>query len=228
MNTWSNLVKGLWRENPVLVLMLGMCPTLATTSSALNGLGMGVATMCTLIGSNAVISLVKNAVPSKIRIPCYIIVIATFVTVIDLLMQAYAPVSIYKSLGIFIQLIVVNCIVLGRAEAFAGKNTLFSSIVDAVGMGLGFTIALVTLGGLREFLATGCLFEVKVITAWSADAANGLMTQAPGGFIVFGIILACIRWYNMHRDAKQGRIYTPPPELSCRHCHICDLSDDVR
>ncbi len=225
MSQLTNFTKGLWRENPVLVLLLGMCPALATTSSALNGLGMGIATLCVLVGSNTVISLIKPWVPAQIRIPCYIVVIATFVTVIDLLMQAYAPVEIYNALGIFIQLIVVNCVVLGRAEAFASKNTVFSSIIDGIGMGVGFTFALVLLGGLREFTCAGTIFEIKIITEWSPDAANSLMTQAPGGFIMLGLILAAINWHNHRKAAKEGRIYTPPAELSCRNCRICNLDD---
>lgn len=226
MNTFANLMKGIWKENPVLILMLGMCPTLATTSSAKNGLGMGLATMTVLIGSNIVVSMMRHFVPAKIRIPCYIVIIATFVTVIDLLMQAYAPSDLYNALGIFIPLIVVNCIVLGRAEAFASKNGLFQSAVDALGMGLGFTLALVSLGGLREFLCSGSFFEIKVITVWTAENANTLMTQAPGGFIILGLILAWINWLNLRKAAREGRIYTPPPELSCKSCRICDIQKD--
>lgn len=220
------LIRGLWKENPVLVLLLGMCPTLATTSSATNGLGMGLATMSVLIGSNFVVSLIRDFVPKKIRIPCYIVIIATFVTVVDLIMQAYAPRELYDALGIFIPLIVVNCVVLGRAEAFASKNNVVRSLLDGVGMGVGFTLALTILGGIREFLCRGSLFEVQVITAWTADNANTLMTQAPGGFIALGFILAGINWYNMRRAAKAGRIYTAPPELGCRNCRICDLNKD--
>lgn len=220
-NSIQTFARGLWRENPVLVLLLGMCPTLATTSSATNGMGMGLATAAVLIGSNTVISLIRNLVPAKIRIPCYIVVIATFVTAVDLLMKAYAPVDLYNALGIFIPLIVVNCIVLGRAEAFASKNGVFQSALDGAGMGLGFTLALVLLGGIREFTSNGSLFDIKIITAWSADNANAIMTQAPGGFIALGLILAAINYYNMRRAAKQGRIYTAPPELSCKSCRLC-------
>ena len=145
MSVMKEFTKGLWKENPVLVLLLGMCPTLAVTSSATNGLGMGLATLCVLLCSNLVISLIRKIVPKKIRIPVYIVVIATFVTIVDLEMQAYAPRSLYDALGIFIPLIVVNCIVLGRAEAFASKNGIVKSILDGLGMGLGFTLALVVL-----------------------------------------------------------------------------------
>jgi len=165
MSLFKEFIKGLWKENPVLVLLLGMCPTLAVTSNATNGLGMGLATLFVLIGSNTVISIIRNIVPKKVRIPCYIVVIATFVTVVDMLMQAYAPPALNTALGIFIPLIVVNCIVLGRAEAFASKNTISKSIADGLGMGIGFTLALVALGGTREFLSAGSLLNIKLLQA---------------------------------------------------------------
>jgi len=149
MNQIQNFTKGFIRENPVLVLALGMCPTLATTSSASNGLGMGIATTFVLVGSNVVVSLISNLVPEKVRIPAFVVVIASFVTIVELLMQAFVP-GLYEKLGIFIPLIVVNCIVLGRAEAFASKNSVLSSLLDGLGMGLGFTMALGILGSLRE------------------------------------------------------------------------------
>ena len=222
MSVMKEFTKGLWKENPVLVLLLGMCPTLAVTSSATNGLGMGLATMCVLLCSNVVISLIRKIVPKKIRIPVYIVVIATFVTIVDLEMQAYAPRSLYDALGIFIPLIVVNCIVLGRAEAFASKNGIVKSISDALGMGLGFTLALVALGGTREFLASGSLFEIKMIPAWSVDFM--LMTSAPGAFIILGIFLAGMNALNMRRARKEGKTYTPPG-LDCRQCNICDIAE---
>ena len=220
MSLLKEFTKGLARENPVFVLLLGMCPTLAVTNNAINGLGMGVATLCVLFGSNVVISLIRNFIPKKVRIPCYIVVIASFVTIVDLLMQAYAPRSLYEALGIFIPLIVVNCIVLGRAEAFASKNGVVASIFDALGMGIGFTLALVVLGGSREFLASGSLFGIKVIEGWSMDFM--LMGQAPGAFILLGIFLAIINWVNIRKARKQGRDYTPPG-LSCSTCNLCDL-----
>ena len=221
MNFIGDFVRGLWKENPVLVLLLGMCPTLATTSNAINGLGMGLATTFVLLGSNVVISLIKNIVPRKIRIPVYIVVIATFVTVVDLLMLAYAPEALYSALGIFIQLIVVNCIVLGRAEAFASKNTPVRSLFDGLGMGLGFTLALTVLGATREFLSSGSLFDVKVITAWTVDFM--LPTGAPGAFIILGCFLALMNYLNARRAIKRGEVYVPPQGLDCRHCSICDL-----
>ena len=224
MSLFKEFIKGLWKENPVLVLLLGMCPTLAVTSNATNGLGMGLATLCVLLGSNAVISLIRNIVPKKIRIPCYIVVIATFVTIVDMLMHAYAPPSLNAALGIFIPLIVVNCIVLGRAEAFASKNTITKSIADALGMGLGFTIALVALGGTREFLSAGSLFEYKIITSWTTKFM--LPSQSPGAFIILGLFLAGMNWINMRKAAKQNKVYTPPQGFDCKHCNICSFKDD--
>ena len=164
MNNLKVLASGIIKNNPTFVLVLGMCPTLGTTTSAENGFGMGVATMAVLILSNLVISLIKNLIPDKVRIPAFIVVIASFVTIISMLMQAYVP-ALYASLGVFIPLIVVNCIVLGRAEAFASKNGPLRSILDGAGMGLGFTLTLTMLGAIREFLSTGSIFEVKIITA---------------------------------------------------------------
>lgn len=223
MSVMKEFTKGLWRENPVLVLLLGMCPTLGVTSSATNGLGMGVATLCVLMCSNVVISLMRNIVPKKIRIPVYIVVIATFVTIVDMLMQAYAPRALYDALGLFIPLIVVNCIVLGRAEAFASKNGILKSFADGIGMGLGFTLALVVLGGTREFIASGSLFQIKMIPGWDVDFM--LLTSAPGAFIVLGVFLAGMNALNIRKAKKEGKIYTPPG-LDCRQCNICDMGKD--
>lgn len=224
MSAMKEFSKGLWTENPVLVLLLGMCPTLAVTSSATNGLGMGVATMCVLMGSNIVVSSIRKIVPKKIRIPVYIVIIATFVTIVDLLMQAYAPTALYEALGIFIPLIVVNCVVLGRAEAFASKNGIGKSIFDALGMGLGFTLALVALGGVREFLASGSLFQIKMIPGWTTDFM--LMTSAPGAFIILGLFLAGMNWLNMRKAARKGETYKAPATLDCRTCNICDMGEE--
>lgn len=223
MSVMKEFTKGLWKENPVLVLLLGMCPTLAVTSSATNGLGMGVATMCVLMCSNIVISAIRSMVPKKIRIPVYIVVIATFVTVVDLLMQAYAPTALYEALGIFIPLIVVNCIVLGRAEAFASKNGVGKSILDGLGMGLGFTLALVALGATREFLASGSLFEIKMVPGWTVDFM--LMTSAPGAFIILGLFLAGMNAMNMRKAKRQG-ISFKPASMDCSTCNICDVGSD--
>jgi electron transport complex protein RnfE len=188
MNQWKNFSKGFIKENPVFVLLLGMCPTLGVTSSAINGLGMGLATTFVLLMSNIVVSLVKGFIPEKVRIPSFIVIIAAFVTVVQLAMQAYLP-ALYKSLGLFIPLIVVNCIVLGRAEAFASKNNLVSSAVDGLGIGLGFSFALVLLGGIREILGSGKIFD---ITLYSENYVTLLFVLSPGAFIVLGYLIALI------------------------------------
>jgi electron transport complex protein RnfE len=188
MNQWKNFSKGFIKENPVFVLLLGMCPTLGVTSSAINGLGMGLATTFVLLMSNIVVSLVKGFIPEKVRIPSFIVIIAAFVTVVQLAMQAYLP-SLYKSLGLFIPLIVVNCIVLGRAEAFASKNNLVSSAIDGLGIGLGFSFALVLLGGIREILGSGKIFD---ITLYSENYVTLLFVLSPGAFIVLGYLIALI------------------------------------
>ena len=225
MSLLKDFTKGIWKENPVLVLLLGTCPTLAVTSSATNGVGMGIATTFVLAGSNLVISLISGIVPKKIRIPVYIVVIATFVTIIDLLMKAYAPPTLYAALGIFIPLIVVNCIVLGRAEAFASKNGPLRSILDGAGMGLGFTLTLTMLGAIREFLSTGSIFEVKIITAWTTDFL--LPSAAPGAFIIVGTILALRNYFSRRKAIREGRLYVPPQGMDCKHCRICTPAADV-
>jgi len=188
MNQWKNFSKGFIKESPTFVLLLGMCPTLGVTSSAANGLGMGLATTFVLAMSNWVVSLVKSQIPDKIRIPSYIVIIATFVTVVELTMQAYMP-GLFKSLGLFIPLIVVNCIVLGRAEAFASKNPPLSSLIDGLGMGLGFSFALTLLGSIRELLGSGKIFN---ITLYSENYVMLLFVLAPGAFIVLGYLIALI------------------------------------
>ncbi len=182
------LTNGILKENPIFVLLLGMCPTLGTTSSAINGLGMGLATTFVLICSNIVISLLKNVIPDKVRIPAFIVVIATFVTVVEMVMQAYIP-ALFDSLGLFIPLIVVNCIVLGRAEAFAAKNNVFRSMLDGTGMGLGFTFALTLLGAVRELLGTGKVFS---LTVFSESYGMLIFVLAPGAFIALGYLIAII------------------------------------
>lgn len=193
MNQVNNFTKGFFKENPILVLLLGTCPTLAVTSSAINGLGMGLATTFVLFMSNIFISVVKDFVPDKVRIPAFVVVIASFVTVVDLLMQAYTP-ALSNQLGIFIPLIVVNCIVLGRAEAFAAKNNIFSSFIDGLGMGLGFTMALVVIGSIREMLGAGSIFGYKFI----AESADGILVfiLAPGAFITLGFLIAILKKMN--------------------------------
>lgn len=188
MNNFKVLMNGIIKENPTFVLLLGMCPTLGTTSSALNGMSMGLATTFVLICSNVVISLIKNLIPDAVRIPAFIVVIASFVTALQMIMQAFAP-DIYSSLGLFIPLIVVNCIILGRAEAFASKNPVVPSFFDGLGMGLGFTIALTILGAVREILGTGKVFGT---TLWSEDYGMLMFVLAPGAFIVLGYLIAIV------------------------------------
>jgi len=187
MNQWTNFTKGFIKDNPVFVLLLGLCPTLAVTSSAINGLGMGLATTFVLVCSNIVVTMIKNFIPDKVRIPSFIVIIASFVTIVELVMQAYVP-ALFETLGIFIPLIVVNCLVLGRAEGFASKQGFISSLVDGLGMGLGFTFALTLLGGVREMLGNGSIFDVKFATG---DAILIFILQ-PGAFIVLGYLIALI------------------------------------
>lgn len=184
MNQWKNFTKGFIKENAVFALFLGLCPTLAVTTSAINGLGMGLATTFVLVMSNLVVSLIKNLIPDKVRIPSFIVIIATFVTVVELVMKGYVPV-LFDALGLFIPLIVVNCLVLGRAEAFASKNSVWSSLVDGMGMGLGFTMALTVLGAIREILGSGAFFGMKLI---SGDALL-LFILPPGAFIALGYLI---------------------------------------
>ena len=181
----QNFLKGIVKENPVFVMLLGMCPTLGVTSSAFNGLGMGLATLFVLTMSNVVVSLIKSQVPSKVRIPAFIVIIASFVTVVEMVLEAYIP-FLYEQLGIFIPLIVVNCVILGRAEAFASKNNLSASLIDALGMGLGFTLALTVLGATREILGNGSLFEFRFV---SEDAQSILLfILPPGAFIALAYL----------------------------------------
>ena len=188
MNYFKTITNGIFKENPTFVLLLGMCPTLATTTSAMNGLGMGVATMFVLICSIVFISILKNLIPDGVRIPCYIVVIASFVTLLQMLMQAYMP-DLYKTLGIFIPLIVVNCIILGRAEAFAAKNNVLASAFDGIGIGIGFTLALTVLGFVRELLGNGSVFGYRVMPE-SMDML--VFVLAPGAFVTLGLLMAIV------------------------------------
>ena len=184
----KTLTNGILRENPTCALVLGMCPTLATTTSAINGMSMGLATTAVLICSNIVISLLKNLIPDKVRIPAFIVVIASFVTMVQLLVQAYMP-AVYDALGLFIPLIVVNCIVLGRAEAFAAKNNVGLSALDGIGMGLGFTLALTILGAIRELLGTGKIFDFAV---FPENYGMLVFVLAPGAFIALAYVMALV------------------------------------
>ncbi len=187
-NAMKTLTNGILKENPTFALVLGMCPTLATTTSAVNGMSMGLATLFVLVCSNVVISMLKNLIPDKVRIPAFIVVIATFVTMVQLVMQAYLP-AIYDVLGLFIPLIVVNCIVLGRAEAFAAKNTVGLSALDGLGMGLGFTLSLTVLGVIREFLGAGTVFGLQI---YSSQFAALIFVLAPGAFICLAYLMAAV------------------------------------
>ena len=187
-NALKTLTNGILKENPTFALVLGMCPTLATTTSAINGMSMGLATLFVLVCSNVVISLLKNLIPDKVRIPAFIVVIATFVTMVQLAMQAYLP-AIYDVLGLFIPLIVVNCIVLGRAEAFAAKNSVGLSALDGLGMGLGFTLSLTVLGMIREILGAGTLFGFQV---YNSHYATLIFVLAPGAFICLAYLMAAV------------------------------------
>ena len=193
------LTKGFFKENPTLILVLGCCPTLAVTTSVTNALGMGAATTFVLLMSNMLISALKNVIPNKVRIPSYIVIIATFVSMIDLLIQGFLP-SLSASLGVFIPLIVVNCIVLGRAEAFANKNTVFDSLLDGLGMGIGFTIALTLIGGIREILGSGSFLGYQFIPS---EYNMLIFVLAPGAFIVFGFVMAAVRYIVNKREEKK-------------------------
>jgi len=187
MNQLKNFTKGFIKENPVFALFLGLCPTLGVTTTAINGMGMGLATTFVLLMANIVVSLIKNFIPDKVRIPSFIVIIASFVTIVELTMQAYLP-DLFEALGLFIPLIVVNCLVLGRAEAFASKNNLLSSAVDGLGMGLGFTFALTLLGAVREILGSGSIFGLKFIEG------DGMLIfiLSPGAFIALGYLIVII------------------------------------
>lgn len=189
------LLQGIIADNPTFVLMLGMCPTLGTTGSAITGMSMGIATMVVLICSNVAISALKSLVPDKVRIPAFIVIIASFVTILQMLMQAYLP-ALNESLGIFIPLIVVNCILLGRAEAFASRNTVVSALFDGLGIGLGFTLALTLLGSVRELLGTGSLFAMRI---YPENYGQLVFVLAPGAFIALGLLIAL---FNHIRNRK--------------------------
>ena len=193
------LTKGFFKENPTLILVLGCCPTLAVTTSVTNALGMGMATTFVLLMSNMLISALKNVIPDKVRIPSYIVIIATFVSMIDLLIQGFLP-SLSASLGVFIPLIVVNCIVLGRAEAFANKNSVLDSALDGLGMGIGFTIALVLIGGIREVLGAGSFLGFQFIPS---EYNMLIFVLAPGAFIVFGFVMAAVRYFVNKSEEKK-------------------------
>jgi electron transport complex protein RnfE len=225
MRLLTDLTRGIIKENPTFRLVLGMCPTLALTTSLENAIGMGVAATFVLVCSNIAISALRNVIPATVRIPCYIVVIAAFVTMIDLLMQAYTP-ALAESLGIFIPLIVVNCIILGRAEAFASKNGVLYSAADGIGMGVGFTLSLSIIAVIREFLGSGS------VTLWGEHALANihshtmvLVVLPAGGFVTLGLILAGINHLQALAAAKRGEAAPLPLELDCRHCALCKLGE---
>lgn len=208
MNKMDNMLKGIIKENPVLVLLLGTCPTLAVTADVKSALGMAAAAAIVLICSNLVISLLRNIIPDQVRIPCYIVVIAGFVTVVEMLMHAFFP-DIYSALGIFLSLIVVNCIILGRAEMFASKNGVLDSVLDAVGMAIGFAIALLAMSVIREVFGAGSFFGIEI--PFLKNYTIPLLTSAPGGFFVFGLLIAVV---NKFLSKKRK----PKEEFGCEGC----------
>ena len=199
MTKWQNLIKGIIRENPVLVLVLGTCPTLAVTTSVLNALGMGVAATAVLICSNIAISALRKVIPDKVRIPAYIVLIAGFVTIIEMLMHAYVP-DLYESLGVFLSLIVVNCIILGRAEMYASKNKVIDSAIDAVGMGIGFTLALFLMASIREIFGAGSWLGIEI--PFLSDNPIMIFAVPAGGFFVFGCLIALVNKITKKKGDK--------------------------
>lgn len=211
----KEFVKGLWTELPPFRVVLGLCPTLAVTSNAENGLGMGVAVVFVLTLSNLIISALRKIIPSKVRIACFIVIAASLVVAVELLMQAYTY-PLYQKLGIFVPLIVVNCLILGRAEAFASKNPILPSIADALGMGLGFTMSLTFLGAIREIIGSGTIFGHAIM--WDSFRPAEFMVQAPGAFVALGLILAGMNAFNRYQSRKKGEIV---PENQCSTCASC-------
>lgn len=217
---FERLYNGIIKENAIFVQVLAMCPTLAVTTSATNGIGMGLATTAVLVASNIAISLIRKLIPSKIRIPAYIVVIASFVTLIQFLLQGFVP-GLYKSLGIFIPLIVVNCVILGRAEAYASKNGVFASMFDGLGMGLGFALSLTILGTIRELLGTGKVFGFQIMPTAYKPAI--IMILAPGAFFTLGILMALLNVYRIKnaKDGEEPKLVEP----GCAGCGLCGKCD---
>lgn len=200
MSVWKNFIKGIIKENPTLVLLLGTCPTLATTDSVSKAFGMGLAAAAVLVCSNMAISALRKVIPDKVRIPCYIVIIAGFVTIVEMLMHAFVP-DLYEALGVFLSLIVVNCIILGRAEMYANKNTVFDSAVDGLGMGLGFTFALLCMSSIREIFGNGTWlgYEIPVICNFKIP----ILVSSPGGFFVFGVLIALVNFLTKKEPKKE-------------------------
>lgn len=220
MSTISKeFVKGLWAELPPFRVLLGLCPTLAVTSSAENGLGMGAAVIFVLTMSNLIISALRKIIPAKVRIACFIVIAASLVVAVELLMQAYAY-PLYQKLGIFVPLIVVNCLILGRAEAFASKNGVMPSIADALGMGIGFTLSLTFLGAVREIFGSGTVFGIPVM--WETFKPASFMVMAPGAFICLGLILAGMNAFNRYLSRKKGEEEVVSQNSTCASCGACN------
>lgn len=215
---WTEFSKGLWRDLPPFRLVLGLCPTLAVTKTAHNGLGMGLAVIFVLALSNGIISLIRGIIPGKVRIACFIVVAASLVVCVELLMQAYAY-TLYQQLGIFVPLIVVNCIILGRAEAFASKNGALLSVADGLGMGLGYTCSLTFLGAVRESLGYGTLFGHQIFGA--AFKPFTFMVEAPGAFVCLGLVLGAMNAFSLWQRRRGGEIDPQPKVHDCRTCGMC-------
>ncbi len=219
---WERIYNGLWKENPTVILMLGMCPTLAVTTSAINGLGMGLSTLVVLVFSNLLISLFRKIIPDEVRLPAYIVIAASLVTVVDLVMQAYTP-ALYASLGIYIPLIVVNCIILGRAEAYAAKHDVVLSTMDGLGMGLGFSVALLAIGIVRELLGNGTFFGNTVTPSVYQPIA--IFIKAPGAFLVIGFLVAILNALKIKTAANKK---VEGCDGCCTSCSTSSCSDDKK
>lgn len=215
MNSWRVILNGLWKENPIFRLLLGMCPTLAISTAAINGIGMGLAATAVLVCSNVFVSLLRSFIPSRVRIPAYVVIIASFTTIVQLFMKAYAP-ALDKALGLYIPLIVVNCIILARAEAFASSNTPWLSAFDGLGMGLGFTLALTVFASIRELLGAGSLFGIPVLSQGYEPVI--MMLLAPGGFIMLGLLLGMLNTLSLK---KKGVKFHDDGCEACAHCGRC-------
>ncbi|MGE4299232.1 MAG: electron transport complex subunit RsxE [Desulfovibrionaceae bacterium] len=218
-NVWKEFSKGLWNELPPFRLVLGLCPTLAVTKSASDGLGMGAAVIFVLALSNVLISAVRNIIPKKVRIACYIAIAASLVVAVEMLMQAFSY-PLYQSLGIFVPLIVVNCVILGRAEAFAGKNGVVESFADGLGMGIGFTMSLTFLGAIREVFGKGTLFGTEVF--WPSFKPFTFMVEAPGAFVCLGLILAAMNYLTIWQVKRKGALLMANPKPGCSTVPVCE------
>ena len=217
MKNLDNFTKGIIKENPVLVLVLGTCPTLATSTSVMNALGMGAAATVVLIFSNILISALRKVIPDKVRIPCYIVLIAGLVTIVQMLVKAFAP-ALDESLGIYLPLIVVNCIILGRAEMFASKNKVIASALDGLGMGIGFTLALFLMAAIREIFGNGSFAGIPLPVL--ADNHISILTMAPGGFFVFGLLIAAVNKFSKHKPKKK--------EMGCEGCPQAEACNKIK